>query len=150
VQSVTGPRTTVAALLAGAALIAGCGSSSSGSSDATHIKQTITTAFSDLASGNGAGFCGLATTAGQQTLAKALPGATCAKVVTLVSQHLSAQQKAGLQHATVKNVTVKGNTATIKNADITTSQGTLKGFLSTSGQPTMLTKQSDGTWKLSG
>jgi len=129
-----------AAVLAGA--VAGCGGSS-GSSDATKVKQTVTTAFTDLANGDGQGFCSLATPAGQQSLAKALPGSTCAKVVTLVSQHLSAQQKQALRHTTVKTVTVK-------NSDITSSSGSLKGILGASSAPTTLAKQSDGSWKLAG
>jgi hypothetical protein len=136
-----------AAVLAGA--VAGCGGSS-GSSDATKVKQTVTTAFTDLANGDGQGFCSLATPAGQQSLAKALPGSTCAKVVTLVSQHLSAQQKQALRHTTVKTVTVKGKTASVKNSDITSSSGSLKGILGASSAPTTLAKQSDGSWKLAG
>jgi hypothetical protein len=138
----------LAAALSVAAIVTGCGGGG-GSSDIANIKQTVKSAFTALATGNGAGFCSLATASGQATLAKTLPGSTCAKVVTLVSEHLSAQQKTGLRNAQVNKVTVSGDHATVKNSDISTSKGTLKGFLSP-GAPTMLTKGSDGSWKLSG
>jgi hypothetical protein len=131
-----------------AIVVAGCGGGG-GSSDAAKVKQTVTSAFIALATGNGSGFCSLATAAGQATLAKTVKGSTCAKVVTLVSEHLSAEQKTGLRNARVNKVTISGDHATVKNSDISTSKGTLKGFLA-AGAPTMLTKESDGSWKLSG
>ncbi|MFZ0042970.1 MAG: hypothetical protein WAK93_16805 [Solirubrobacteraceae bacterium] len=133
--------------LSAAVLAAGCGG---GSSDSGKVEKTVQTAFADLASGNGQGFCSLTTPAGQKSLAQNLPGASCAKVLNLVSAHLSTQQKNGLRHAKVKSVTVKGNTATVKNSDITTSSGSLSGVLGSSTAKTTLTKQSDGSWKLSG
>jgi hypothetical protein len=148
VEWVTVSRAPLAIVLSAAAVVAGCGSS--GTSDTTKVKQTVKTAFADLANGNGQGFCSLATPAGQKSLAQNLPGSTCAKVLTLVSQHLSAKQKEGLRNATVKAATVKGNTATVKNSDITTGKGSLSGVLGSSSASTTLTKQSDGTWKLSG
>jgi hypothetical protein len=139
----------LAAALSVAAIVTGCGGGGGGSSDTAKVKQTVKSAFTALATGNGASFCSLATASGQATLAKTLPGSTCAKVVTLVSEHLSAEQKTGLRNAQVNKVTISGDHATVKNSDISTSKGTLKGFLSP-GAPTMLTKGSDGTWKLSG
>jgi hypothetical protein len=126
---------------------AGCGGS--GGSDSAKITHVVETAFHDVAAGNGTGFCSLATTAGQATLAKTVPGYTCAKVVNLVSQHLSSAQKAGLTHAHVKRASVNGSSATVSDADVTTTQGTLKGFLD-GKTPTRLSKQSDGSWKISG
>jgi hypothetical protein len=148
---VTAFRLRLAPVLCAAVAVAvgGCGGSSGGSSDSAKVKQTIENAFTALANGNGSGFCSLATSGGQATLAKALPGSSCAKVVALVSKHLSAQQKTGLRHAQVGKVTISGAHATVKSSDISTSQGTLKGFLSSSDKPTTLTKQSDGSWKLS-
>jgi hypothetical protein len=145
---VTAIRRRLAAALSVAVVVTGCGGGG-GSSDSAKVKQTVKSAFTALATGNGSGFCALATAAGQATLAKTLPGSTCAKVVTLVSEHLSAQQKTGLRNAQVNKVTISGDHATVKNSDISTSKGTLKGFL-TAGAPTMLTKGSDGSWKLSG
>jgi hypothetical protein len=148
---VTGTRPRLAAALSVGVVVAGCGGSSgSGSSDTAKVKQSVESAFTALANGNGSGFCSLATPSGQATLAKALPGSSCAKVVTLVSEHLSALQKAGLRNAHVNKVTISGDHATVKDSDISTSQGTLKGFLNTGDKPTMLTKGSDGSWKLSG
>jgi hypothetical protein len=142
-------RLRLAAVLSVAIVAAGCGGSSGGSSDSAKVKQTIQGAFTDLANGNGKAFCSLATAAGQATLAKTLPGASCAKVVALVSKRLSAQQKTGLRNARVGKVTISGSGATVKSSDISTSKGTLKGFLSSSDKPTTLAKQSDGSWKLS-
>jgi primosomal replication protein N len=71
-------------------------------------------------------------------------------VVKLVSEHLSPQQKAGLESVQVKNVVVSGNQATVSDADLTSAHGTLKGFINPKSPPTKLTKQSDGSWKLSG
>ncbi len=141
-------RAALAIVLA-AAVAGGCGSSGA-SADSAKVKQTITTAFTDLADGNGQGFCSLATPAGQRALASNLPGSTCAKVLALVSQHLSDEQKQALRHTTVKRVTVKGDKATVKNSDITASSGTLQGVLGASNASTTLTKQSDGSWRLAG
>jgi hypothetical protein len=141
----------LAALAVSSALVACGGSSSSNSSaDAANVKQTITKAFRALATGDGATLCSLATPEGQKTLAASLPHASCSDVVKLVSEHLSAQQKAGLESITIKKVQINGNQATVREADISSTQGTLKGFLASDSPPTKLTKESDGTWKLSG
>jgi hypothetical protein len=140
--------TLILAILLGL-IAAGCGGGGGGGSDSAKVTKVVETAFHDVAAGNGTGFCSLATRAGQATLAKTLPGYTCAKVVNLVSQHLSSAQKAGLMHAQVKRASVKGSAATVSDADVSTTQGTLKGFLD-GKTPTRLSKQSDGSWKISG
>jgi hypothetical protein len=138
----------LAAVAVSAALVA-CGGGSS-NNDAAQVKQTVSRAFSALATGDGATLCSLATPAGQKELASGLPHSTCSAVVKLVSEHLSPQQKAGLESVQVKKVVVNGNHATVSDADLTTTRGTLKGFINPTSPPTKLTKQSDGSWKLSG
>jgi hypothetical protein len=131
------------------ASLAACGGGSS-SNDVAQIKQTVSRAFGALATGDGATLCSLATPAGQKELASGLPHSTCAAVVKLVSVHLSPQQKAGLESVQVKKVEINGNQATVSDADLTSARGTLKGFIDPKSPPTKLTKQSDGSWKLSG
>jgi hypothetical protein len=138
------------AAVAVSAALAACGGSSSTNNDAAQVKQTVSRAFSALATGDGPTLCSLATPAGQKELASGLPHSTCAAVVKLVSEHLSPQQKAGLESVQVKNVVVSGNQATVSDADLTSAHGTLKGFINPKSPPTKLTKQSDGSWKLSG
>jgi hypothetical protein len=141
----------LAAVAVSAALAAcGGGGSSSNNNDAAQVKQTVSRAFSALATGDGATLCSLATPAGQKELASGLPHSTCPAVVKLVSEHLSPQQKAGLESVQVKKVVIDGNQATVSDADLTTARGTLKGFIDPKSPPTKLTKQSDGSWKLSG
>jgi hypothetical protein len=137
------------AAVAVSAALAACGGGSS-NNDAAQVKQTVSRAFRALATGDGATLCSLATAAGQQELASGLPHSTCAAVVKLVSEHLSPQQKAGLESVQVKNVVINGNHATVSDADLTSAHGTLKGFINPNSPPTKLTKQSDGSWKLSG
>lgn len=137
------------AVIAISLLLAACGGAAS-SADGTHAAQTLTRAFHALASGDGATICGLATPAGQRALASAVPGASCAKVITLVSAHLTSSQKAALGSILVKNVTVNGREATVKAADIASGRGSLRGFLSSKSAPTRLRKQSDGSWKIEG
>jgi hypothetical protein len=103
--------------------------------------------FTALANGDGATACSLTTAAGRTKLQNAVPGATCAQVVTLVSQRLPPNVKQGLRTARVNKVTINGNTATVQNSDISTGQGSLAGF--TSGSTTLM-KQPDGTWLISG
>ncbi len=132
------------------AVLAACGGGSSSNNDAAQVKQTVTRAFRALAIGDGATVCSLATPAGQKTLAAALPHSSCPQVIKLVSVHLSPQQKAGLESVQVKKVEVNGIHATVSDADLTSAHGTLKGFINPNSPPTKLTKQSDGSWKLSG
>lgn len=105
-------------------------------------------ALADLATANGQGFCALTSPAGQTKLAHTLPGYSCAKLVMLISKHLPPAARTGLQHASVKDVTIHGSVATVRAADITASQGSLKGFLTDNGKPTRLVRQSDGSWKI--
>jgi hypothetical protein len=136
------------AVLALSLMLAACGAGSS--ADGSHAAQALTRAFHALASGDGPTICALATPAGQRSLASAVPGASCAKVISLVSAHLTASQKAALGSVHIKNVTVTGREATIRARDIVSSHGSLRGFLNAKSAPTRLRKQSDGTWKIEG
>jgi hypothetical protein len=128
----------------------GCGGSSSSSSDTAAVQQTVTKVLHGLGSGDGKTVCALATKDGQAALAKAVPHSTCAQVVDLVSAHLGSAEKEGLQNAKVGKVTIDGSHASVSDSAITSSKGSLKGFLQSGSAPTQLTKQSDGTWKISG
>ncbi len=143
------PRRLLSVVALSGALLAGCGSSRGPSGDASHAANTLTRAFHALGVGDGGTVCSLATPAGQKTLASAVPGSTCPKVVALVSAHLTSKQKAALGSVRVKNVTVAGNLATVRAKDISSTQGSFTGFLSSKSAPTTLAKQSDGTWKIS-
>ncbi|MEO8968968.1 MAG: hypothetical protein ABI355_15100 [Solirubrobacteraceae bacterium] len=140
------------ALLTLSLLLAACGGTGGGqvSADGSHAAQTLTRAFHALATGDGATICGLATPAGQRSLAAAVPGASCAKVIRLVSAHLTTAQRAALDSVRVKNVSVSGGEATIRATDIVSRHGSLRGFLSAKSAPTRLHKQSDGSWKIEG
>jgi len=132
-------------------LLAACGSAGApNTADGSHAAQTLTRAFHALASGDGATICGLATPAGQRSLAAAVPGSSCPKVIALVSPHLTSAQKAALASVRVKNVAVSGREATIKATDIVSSHGSLRGFLSAKSTPTRLHEESDGSWKIEG
>jgi hypothetical protein len=142
-------------VIAVGALIAACGSSSSsgsgsGSSDVAAVKSTLQRAFRAVSAGDGPGFCSLATPAGQKTLARAIPNASCATVIRKVSTQLSPTQKAALNSIQIKKVKISGRRATVSAADITSTHGSLKGFLQPNSAPSVLTKQPDGTWKISG
>jgi hypothetical protein len=136
-------------VIAGAGL-AGCGGGGSSSGDAAKVSNTVTRVLHALGHGDGATVCSLATTAGQRTLAQALPHSTCPKVVQLVGRHLSPAQRAGLESAKVGRVNISGGHASVPDTSITSPTGSLKGFLRAGAAPTKLTKQSDGSWKISG
>lgn len=139
--------------LALCALVGACGSSSSASStadNATQVKHTLTTVFHALASGDGKTLCSLATPQGRQRLAAALPHTSCAGIVKLVTAHLSHAQKAALASIQIKKVTVHGSVATVSDTAITSTRGSLAGFIQPGSAPTTLTKQPDGSWKISG
>ncbi len=139
------------AILALSLLLAACGSAGTiNTADGSHAAQTLIRAFHALAVGDGATICALATPAGQRSLAAAVPGSSCPKVITLVSAHLTSAQKAALASVRVKNVAIRGREATIKATDIVSSHGSLRGFLSAKSAPTRLRKQSDGSWKIEG
>jgi hypothetical protein len=128
--------------------VAGCGGG--GGADAAKVKQTVRRALTALADGNGPAFCALATAGAQAELARTTPGAGCPQVVRRISHQLSPKVKLGLRNARVGTVTVDGDHASIRDGDITSTRGTLKGFLQASAPPTRLSRQSSGTWKISG
>lgn len=131
--------------------VAGCGgSASSQSGDVANVKQTIVRELAALANGDGAAACSLATASGRAQVEKAVPGSSCEQVVTIVAQHLPQSVKQGMLSAHVNRVSINGETATVQDADITSSQGSLKPFLTPGSAPTKLVKQSDGSWKISG
>jgi hypothetical protein len=136
------------AMVTACVTLAACGSAAT--PDVAKIRQTLTRAFHALAGGDGATLCSLATQAGQASLAQAVPHSTCAQVVKLVSAELSPAQKAAMRSAQVGHVTLQGNRATVPETAITSSKGSLRGFLQAGAAPTRLTKQTDGSWKLSG
>ena len=140
-------RRRVLPLLALSIALAACGGQSA---DASHAAGTLTRAFHALASGDGATLCSLATSAGQKTLAAAVPNSSCEKVVNLVSAHLTVKQKAALASVHVNKITVTGDRATVRAADISSDHGSFKGFLEPGSAPTKLAKQADGSWKISG
>ena len=129
-------------------MLAACGAA--GSADGSHAAQALTRAFHALGTGDGATICALATPAGQRSLASAVPGASCAKVISLVSAHLTPAQKAALGSVHIRHVSVNGREATIRARDIVSSHGSLRGFLSPRSAPTRLRRQSDGSWKIEG
>jgi len=139
------PRIRALAAAVVALSLAGCGSSS----DAVQVRQTVASALHALGSGDGAGFCSEATQVGQTKLARTVPGSTCPQVIELVGKHLSPAQKSALQSVKVGPVTIRGDQASVTASAITSSRGTLKGFLQKGSPATLLTK-SGGTWKISG
>jgi hypothetical protein len=143
------PWTRALAATAVSLMIASCGGSSS-SNDVAGVQQTVTRVLHALGKEDGTTVCSLATKAGQAVLAKAVPNSTCVQVVDLVSAHLSPAQKAGLESAKVGQVKIDGSHATVPDHAITSSKGSLKGFLEAGSAPTRLTKQADGSWKISG
>jgi hypothetical protein len=139
----------LAGVLAVVALgLAGCGGGVN--ADAAKVKQTVQRALAALADGNGPAFCALATAGAQAELARTTPGAGCADVVRRISRELSDRVKLGLRSARVGRVSLSGDHASIRAGDITSTRGSLKGFLQASAAPTKLTRQSNGSWMIAG
>jgi hypothetical protein len=133
-------------------LLAACGSSATAppGRGAAGAKATITRAFRALARGDGATVCSLTTAAGRRSLAASLPHASCAKVVALASQRLTTAQRAALASVVIQHVTVSGDQATVTGADVSARRGSLKGFIDSHSEPTHLSRQPNGSWKISG
>jgi hypothetical protein len=149
VRLVISPRAALAGALGTAVLgVAGCGAGAN--ADAAKVRQTVGQALAALADGNGAAFCSLATLAAQAELTRTSPGATCPQVVDGISRRLSSEVRLGLRHARVGTVTIAGGHASIRAAEITATRGSLVGFLRSPAPPTKLTRQPDGSWKISG
>jgi hypothetical protein len=147
---VTATRARLAVVLAIAVLVlAGCGGGGA-DADAAKVKGTVQRALTALADGNGRAFCALASAAAQAELARTTPGASCAGVVRRISHQLSDQVKLGLRHARVGKVSLSGDHASIRAGDITSTRGTVKGFLQASAAPTRLARQTNGSWKIAG
>jgi hypothetical protein len=134
------------------AALAGCGSNPRPTAgvDAAAIKTTITRAFRALAAGDGVVVCALTTASGRRTLAASLPHASCAQVVALASRRLTSAQRAALASIEVKHVALSGGDATVTATDLRSRRGSLTGFIDRGSAPTELTRQPDGSWKISG
>ncbi len=133
--------------VAGGSILAGCASSNG--PEVTKVDQTVQRELADLAAGDGAGACALATPSGRTLLAAGTHD-RCVDAINLISQSLAPQVKLGLRTAVVRKVTINAGTATVSPADITSTQGSLSGFLDPSAAPTVLTEQPDGSWLLAG
>jgi hypothetical protein len=144
------PRRGAAIMVTAAALVAaGCGG---GLDDTAKVKQTMTRYLSAVAAGDGATACSLLTRSGQaafERFMRAAAAGSCPLIVTLFNARLPAQVKTALRHAQIKKITIHGNTATVQHAGITSTKGDLSTVVAPGSPPTVLMKQSDGTWKLS-
>jgi hypothetical protein len=132
-----------------ALLAAGCGG---GTDDTAKVKHTMTRFYSSLAAGDGSTACSLATASGRAKLERRAraPAGSCSRIVTFLATSLSQQVKEGLQTASIRKVTVHGRTATVHETDVTSTRGDLRAFLQSGSPATELTKQSDGSWRISG
>jgi hypothetical protein len=133
-----------------AVLVVGCGGGAGVGGDRAKIEQTLQRDFTAIANGDGGTACALATPSGQAKLEKAVPGASCEQIVSLVAQRLPQRIKHALRTAQIKQVTIKGDTATVQDADITSTRGSFRGFLHPGSAPGVLKRQPDGTWKIAG
>jgi hypothetical protein len=128
---------------------AGCG----GSGDDQAVKQTVQRFLGDIGKGDGNAACALVTPAGQAALAAQIASLThathtvsCQLILTEIAKLLPPAARQGLESVQVKNVTVKGNTATVLSKDIHATKGNASAFLS-GGAPTKLVKVG-GAWKV--
>ena len=67
-----------------------------------------------------------------------------------MSAHLSSAAEAALQSAKVGKVTIDGSHASVSDSRHHQLQGLAQGLPDAGSAPTKLTKQSDGSWKISG
>jgi hypothetical protein len=104
-----------------------------------------------VAAGDGVTACALATPEAQAQLLQQVgqTGADCVQAIPVVSADFSPATRDGLATATVTEVGFDGDTATVADEDIKSSQGDLSAFLDPDSPPAVLTRQPDGTWKLS-
>jgi hypothetical protein len=143
-------RLPLALVVAAGVAAAGCGAASTDGASALRVKQTVRTALGDLAAGDGRGFCSLVTRAERDRLATAFASRSCPAAIHAVGSGLTPAHRTALRHADVKTVTITGAAATVRAADITTTSGSMKGFLSDDGKPTSLVRRADGSWMISG
>jgi hypothetical protein len=143
------PRRGAAILVTATALVAaGCGG---GTDDTAKVKQTMTRFLSAVAAGDAATACSLITPSGQAKFERVVgaPAGTCSLIITLVNARLPERVKTALRHPRIKRVKIKGNTAIVRHADVTSTRGEL-GAVVQPASSSVLMKQSDGRWKLSG
>ena len=143
-------RLPLVAALAAGVVVAGCGSASPSPAEVAAVKRTVQVALADLAGGHGRAFCGLATPAERTRLRRQLARPSCAAAMDAVSAGLSPLHRQALLHASVQAVRITAGRASVSSANITSSQGALDGFLDDGGDPTTLSRQRNGHWKISG
>jgi hypothetical protein len=129
-----------------AVLVGACGSSTN---DAATVRRTVERQLAAVANTNGAVACGLATRTGQASLAKAVPGLTCERAISVVSHNLPFGLKAALRAAKIKNVNVSGENATVRYTVPASEQGDLTGSSVPASTLMTLRKQQNGIWKVS-
>lgn len=127
---------------------AGCGGGGTNPQQA-RVERTVQGALADIARGDGAAFCALATPAAQRQLAAVLPGRNCAGFIHLLAEQMTPAHRRSLLHARVTRVTVHGAAASVSSHDITSPDGKLRGYLS-AHSVTHLQRDATGTWRISG
>jgi len=139
----------VPAVLLVCSLVCGCSRGAASRSDVMRVKQTMTRELAALASGEGTLACSLTTISGRKKIERQVPGFGCEAIVALYGRKQTKPAKEALRTAHIRKVTINGDTATIRNADIVSARGSLHGVVPPSGV-NILTKQHDGSWKISG
>jgi hypothetical protein len=143
---VRGVRVGVVGGLLVAVLVGACGSSMN---DAAMVRRAVERQLAAVANANGAVACGLANPAGQASLAKAVPGLTCERAISVVSHNLPFGLKAALRAAKIKNVDVSGENATVRYTVLASEQRDLTGSPVRESALMTLRKQQNGIWKVS-
>lgn len=146
----SGARGRLIGAVALCALAAGCGSSEPAPSQraAAAVRQTVRAALIDVARDDGRAFCGRLTPHARARLGRILYGYDCARLATMIGQHLWPAARTGLLHARVTRVAVRGATATVGSGAIVATSGALTGLLDDGGTPTRLVREHDGRWRI--
>ena len=144
-----------AALVALALLPAACGSKqASPAEQQAQVRTAVAGMLHDLAAADGRAVCAGLTEAGQASVIKAVgPELTnfgiddCDQVVHITGTQLTPKLRAELRHATVGDVSLQGDTATVQWSEIRSPGGDLGAFF---GHPRALTLVDvNGTWLVS-
>jgi hypothetical protein len=124
----------------------GCGFQTSGEEQA--VRRTMQRELVAMANGDGTTVCALATSHARARLGRAVRRISCPRAVAYANRFIPPAVKLGMRNATIGKVIVSGGVALVYDDQITSSQGTLEGFVTPGSPPTILLLDQTGTWRI--
>ena len=141
---------TLALLLCSLLVVAGCGDDAD--SDEGQVKDVITGFFADVAENRGTEACDALTTGTVRAFSAVAPvsgvPATCPDNISAAYGKLGDEEKEALKRAKVREVTIRGDTATVSPEDVEFEHEGQSALLSSIRSGPVVLKKAGDEWKI--